>query len=231
MKRATLLFVALTLIAAATTPAFAEFRPVQAPISGTGLAGFMLTHDPGIMVGLEQDNTQGWGAPLIGNAVATLMIELTGNAANNALGVYNAGSPSPTSRFEILPSNAGDDWFAVASFHAPSTMKVNLYDNNGNPVGLQATYTGVSINNFGYYIQNKAAADDFGYTEDAQNSGNVRALAFRGEGNNTGSWWVCFEDGTSGPDNDYDDAILFVQAVQPTPVTKATWASVKARFR
>lgn len=231
MKRATLL-AAFVLLAAAATPALAVFRPSPVVIDGSStLAAFMSAHDPTINVGLEQDNTQGFGAPLVGTASSSLMIEVTANAAGNAIGVYNQSDK--TQRFQILPAAAQPGWFAVATFTAPSTMKVNIVDHNGLPVA-STTYPGVEIDKFGYYIQNQGGVDDYGYTEDDKNAGNaVRALVYRSESTG-GNWWVCFDDNTSDggeTSSDYDDAVLFIQALQPTPVTKSTWAAVKQRFR
>jgi hypothetical protein len=100
-----------------------------------------------------------------------------------------------------------------------------------------ALYTGVNVEDFSFYIQNGAQV---GHTQDFLNPGvgvdQARALAFAGTDENTGCWFLCFEDGLVSDDQDvehrdFDDMIVFMESVNPTPVTKATWASVKARFR
>ena len=58
-------------------------------------------------------------------------------------------------------------------------------------------------------------------------------LSYAGTGVNTGSWWLAMEDLTTsqGSDYDFDDAVLFLESVNPTPVEATTWGAVKARFR
>src|SRR5207247_2839839 len=50
-------------------------------------------------------------------------------------------------------------------------------------------------------------------------------------GLNSGSWWLCWEDsqvGCGGPaDGDYDDAVLFLESVNPTPVSSTSWGQLK----
>ena len=57
---------------------------------------------------------------------------------------------------------------------------------------------------------------------------------FQGTGAHAGGWWICFEDGRAqdlGEVDDFNDAIILVETVAASPVSKATWAAVKARFR
>jgi hypothetical protein len=106
---------------------------------------------------------------------------------------------------------------------------VNLFDASAVNLGFN-TYLGADGSNFGFYLERPGVLF---YSQDARNAGSVpQALAFAGTGINVGSWWLCFEDtpfvaGTS----DFDDAVLFCESVNPTPVSRTTWGSIKARFR
>jgi hypothetical protein len=73
------------------------------------------------------------------------------------------------------------------------------------------------------------------YTQDARNPGGLaQVLTYAGTGINAGNWWLCFEDlerfNGSG-DDDFNDGVLFCESVNPTPVSKTTWGSLKARFQ
>jgi hypothetical protein len=60
-------------------------------------------------------------------------------------------------------------------------------------------------------------------------------LTFAGTGDKDGGWFLCFEDGLTqdnvDEDQDFDEAIVFVEAMRPVPVNKATWASLKSLYR
>ena len=73
---------------------------------------------------------------------------------------------------------------------------------------------------------------DLFYTQDARNpGGNPQALTYAGTGINSGSWWLAWEDTPfAGGDDDFCDALLFLESVNPVPVNKTSWGSLKARF-
>ena len=92
----------------------------------------------------------------------------------------------------------------------------------------------IAVDMVGFGKTAKPDPAGFSYTQDARNIGaNPQALTFPGTGINSGSWWLCFEDISlgGGSDQDYDDCVLFLESVNPTPVNKTTWGSLKARFR
>ena len=188
MKRATL-FVLLTAATTIATPAFATTRPVQIVIDGSSsLAAKVNATDPSVNVNLEQDQTQGWSKPIAGPSTTALMFEVTANSDFNAIGLYNVSNA--TERFEILPPGADEGWFAVATFSGADILNVSIFDENSLPVATKPPFTGVQINNFGYYIENKGVGGGLGYTEDDKNGGTVRALVYRSEAS-PGAWWVC----------------------------------------
>jgi hypothetical protein len=220
----------LSVIALLATGASAALRVPQVAVAGGSLQGYLNGVGESINVNTDQNAVQTWQTTVSNNSTFTLMIELAGNAASNNIGIYNGGAVAPP-LYQVFPGAASAGWFATCSFrNAPVRVVVNLFDDNGAFQG-QNTYLGADASNFGYYLDGPGGLF---YTQDARNpGGTVQALTYAGTGNNSGQWWLCFEDLTesNGKDNDFEDAILFLESVNPTPVTRTTWGAVKKRFR
>jgi hypothetical protein len=223
----------LTLGALLVTSASAALRSPQVSVNGGSLQGFLNSRGESINVLTDQDAAQTWATTVSDNSTFTLMIELAGNAASNTYGIYNAGLVAPP-LYQVFPGAAAAGWFAVASFRtAPVRAVINLFDANAVLQG-STTYLGVDATNFGYYLQQPPGLGLVFYSQDARNPGGVaQVLAFAAQGGNAGSWWLAMEDLTTsqGADYDFDDAVLFLESVNPTPVQATTWGAVKARFR
>jgi len=229
MKRFVTMITGLLAVAALAGTASAALRVPQVPVLGGTLQGYLNTADGAINVATDQNAAQRWASTVSNNTTFTVQVELTGNAASNSVGIYNASAASPA-LYQGFPGAATAGWFAVASFRAaPTRVIVNLFDASAALQGV-TTYLGADRNDFGYYI---SGPNGTFYTQDSRNGGNAQALTFAGTGINTGSWWLCFEDTglNAGSDHDYDDAVLFLESVNPTPVAKASWGTLKARFR
>jgi len=224
----------LALGALLTTAASAALRSPQVTVNGGSLQGYLNSKGESINVNTDQDAAQTWTSTVSGNSTFTLMIEFAGNAGTNTYGIYNAGDVSPT-LYQVFPGAAGPGWFAVASFKSsPNRVIVNLFDDNAVLQGTNV-YLGADRNNFGFYLQQgPAEGGQTFYSQDARNAGgNPQMLVYSGTGDNTGSWWLAMEDlsPSQGADNDFDDAVLFLESVNPVPTEATTWGSVKARFR
>ena len=216
-------------------PVRAEAR--QVVFDSASLQGYLNGLSESINVDNQQvEDAQRWKSTISSNSAVTLMIELASDAAGNSLGVYSAGDDVPT-LYEIFPASATAGQFAMAAFRSsPNRLVVTLFAEDGTPLGTE-TRLGVDPHYFGYYIKNAAA--EVGYSEDFRNNDFARMLAYKGTGRNLGNWWLCFEDNV--PDNstvlpsdrDFDDAILFVESINPNPTstTRATWGALKSRFR
>jgi len=201
----------------------------QVAVGGGSLQGYLNGVGESINVNTDQNAVQTWLTTVSNNATFTLMIELAGNAPSNAIGIYNGGAVAPP-LYQVFPGAASAGWFATCSFrNAPVRVVVNLFDDTATFQG-QNTYLGADASNFGYYLQGPGGLF---YTQDARNAGgDPQALTYAGTGNNSGQWWLCFEDlPFAGSDHDFEDAILFLESVNPTPVTKTTWGALKVRFR
>jgi hypothetical protein len=210
--------------------ASAALRAPQVAFASGSLQGYLNGVGESINVNTDQNAVQTWQTTVSNNATFTLMIELAGNAPANNIGIYNGGAVAPP-LYQVFPGAASAGWFATCSFRtAPIRVVVNLFDDNAVFQGSN-TYLGADASNFGYYLQGPGGTF---YTQDARNPGGLpHALAFAGTGNNNGQWWLAFEDldMTQFPPGDFDDAVLFLESIAPTPVAKTTWGALKVRFR
>lgn len=226
------LFSALSFCALLATSASAALRSPQVPVLGGSLQGYLNGVGESINVNTDQNAVQTWATTISNNSTFTLQIELAGNAAANTIGIYNAGLAVPP-LYQMFPGAATNGWYATASFRTgPTRLIVNLFDNNANFVGSTTYLAGPPDNsNFGYYLSGPGGTF---YSQDARNAGSAaQMVTFAGTGVNTGSWWLCMEDLPvgGGSDQDYDDAVLFLESVNPTPVSTTSWGQLKARFR
>lgn len=229
MKRTvTMIMGTIALVAIAGT-ASAALRVPQIAVGGGGLQGYLNSVGESINVNTDQNAAQRWASTVSNNSTFTIQVELAGNASSNSLGLYNASNPSPP-LYQVFPGAATAGWFAVASFRtAPVRVVVNLFDANAALQGT-VTYLGADKNDFGFYLMGPGGLF---YTQDSRNGGNAQALTYAGTGLNSGSWWLCWEDLPigGGSDQDHDDAVLFLESVNPTPVSKTSWGQLKSRFR
>src|SRR6185503_3755166 len=223
MKRlATMIIGSIALVAFAGSAA-AALRVPQIVVNGGTLQGYLNGVGEAINVSTDQQDIQRWTATVSNNSTFTIQVELSGNAASNTIGLYNAGFGVPP-LYQVFPGAATNGWFAVASFRtAPIRVIVSLFDASAAFQG-STTYLGADRNDFGFYLQQQAGG--VLYTQDARNpGGHAQALTYAGTGINSGSWWLCFDDQSlpQGSDYDFDDAVLFLESVNPTPVNKTSW--------
>ena len=230
MKRVATILVGLVAIVGSAS---AALRVPQVPVATGSLQGYLNSvGESAINVLADQNAVERWASTVSNNSTFTIQIELAGNAASNNLGLYNASLAVP-SLYQVFPGAASAGWFAVASFRtAPTRMIVNLFDQNAVSQGsvIYNTAPVPDRNDFGFYLDGPGGLF---YTQDARNAGgDPQAVTYGGTGLNSGSWWLCWEDlpYSGGSDHDFDDAVLFCESINPTPVSKTTWGSLKARF-
>lgn len=220
---------AVLLLAASASIAAAQFslRVPQVPLNGASLQGYLNGVGESINVGTDQVDAQMWTTGASGNSTFTLMIEVSGNAGANSIGVYNTnGGPVPP-QFQIFPPGTVPGWHALAHFSGGNLM-VSLFDQNAAFMG-QTFYPGVNGNSFGFYISGPGGTF---YSEDSRNGGAAQVLTYMGTGLNFGEWWECFEDNPhAGGDQDFDDAVLLMESVVPTDIAGPTWGRVKTLYR
>jgi hypothetical protein len=235
MKRfATMIIGSIALVAFAGS-ASAALRSPQVVINGGSLQGYLNSVGESINVLTDQQNIQRWLATVSNNSTFTIQVELAGNAAGNTYGIYNASLAVPP-LYQCFPGAATNGWSCVASFRtAPTRLIVNLFDNSAAFQGSTTYLAGPpDRNDFGFYLQQPPGLGLVFYSQDARNPGSLaQMVTFAGTGINSGSWWLCMEDldPAQGSDRDFDDAVLFLESINPTPVAKTSWGELKARFK
>lgn len=219
----------LTLLVASVSIASAfDPRNPQVVFDSASLQAYLNSQGETINVLTDQVDGQVWNTSVSGNSTFTLMIELTTpNTNNNAIGVYNT-SMAVSPLFNVFPGAASAGWFATAHF-ASNKLTVTLFDQNSVIQG-QITYNGVDANGFGFYLMNPVGTF---YSQDSRNGGgSPHALTYLGTGGNFGDWWECFEDSLSPTgSSDFDDVVLLMQSVVPTPANTSTWGKLKRLYR
>jgi len=226
------LMIAVVFLTILTSPVLAfSLRAPQVVIGSPSLQSYLNGIGESINVDTQQQDAQNWSTTISGNSTLTLMLEVAGFAGSNAYGLYNANDPSATPvLFQVFPGGATPGWFASAHFGAGGSLVVSLFDDNALLQG-QTVYAGVNKNSFGFYIQGPGGTF---YSQDSRNGGTANVLTFAGTGQNAGNWWECFDDQPyNSGDHDFDDGIIFVESVNPTPTTthSSTWGALKKTFR
>ena len=252
MKRATLAtLILMAAVAALPAPASAALRSPQVTLSDNGdnlQPQINILNGAGIDVKKDQEDFMRWGRNITGSGTFTLSFAVGAALGTNSIGVYNAVKddgivPSPSDYFEIFPALTGQGAYALAQFNkSDNSLDVTLFDSSDNIVlGFPKHYADVHVNDFGFYIFN---GSEYQHGQDLLNTNDeARVLVLPGTGVNNGGWYLCFEDGMPSVQpaqalgivdtehQDFDEAILFVEAIRPVPVNKSTWAALKSRFR
>jgi hypothetical protein len=229
MKRAaTTLIVSLVALVASATLASAALRSPQVSVIGGGLQAYLNSVGESINVNTDQDATQTWSHTVSGTTTYTVQFQSSPNAAIQQFGLYNGSAIIPP-LFFLLSGSVGPLGFSTATFKPGNILVVNRFDALGNFLST-TTFGGVDPNNFGFYLSVPAGTV---FTQDARNPGGLaRAITFKGTGVNTGTWWLCWDEPLAGApgDQDFDDLVLLMESVNPTPVSKTSWGELKSRF-
>ena len=212
-------------------PANAGLCVPQTVFSYSGLQSQLSTLGESIDVLAEQHEGLVWGANASSNATMSIMFQLAGNPNQNEFGIVGLNSAGGLSGLCVVfpPDDFETGAFAVASFRSGGLLTVNLFDASATVIHT-ATYTGVDRSRFVYYIKNPHGTffSHMGYNPD----GKVHSLVFAGTEVNKGCWWMAWEDSMDpGATADFGDGLVFLGALNPTSVSRSTWASLKARFR
>ena len=219
---------------ALAAPAFSAPRVPQIAFNSASLQTRLNGFGESINVLTQQEEGLVWGSTVSSNATMTIQFELTGNPHSNSLGVatLSADRRQVLQLCEIFPADIGTGAFAVASFRAGGVMIVNRFGPAANLLGT-VTYTGVNRQLYSYYLDNPLATWFSHEFHNLDDNHKIHSLSYAGTGENKGSWWMAWEDAAIATyaNADYADAIVFMESVNPTPVSQTTWSSLKARFR
>jgi hypothetical protein len=238
MKRAaTTLIVSLVALVASATLVHAALRVPQVPVVGGGLQAYLISVGESINVNTDQDATQTWSHTVSGTTTYTIQFQSSPNAAIQQFGMYNASAVIPP-LFFLMSGAVGPLGFSTATFQPGNLLVVNRFDANANFLST-TTFGGIDPNNFGFYLSTQAGTV---FTQDARNPGGAaRAITFKGTGANAGTWWLCWDEpavgapadaagAPGGGDQDFDDLVVLLESVNPTPVSKTSWGQLKSRF-
>ena len=223
------LLVALVASVSLPAPARAALRVPQVPVLGGTLQGYLTGVGESINVLTDQSSTQSWTRTVSTTTGFTIQVELSANANLNEFGMYNGSAAVPT-LFMLLPGSAGAAFHAAATFRPGGLLIVSRIDALGNFVNQQ-NFTGVDETNFGFYL--KGPSGTF-FSQDFRNpGGQAQAVSLQSTAANAGNWWMCFEEssGAAGSDRDFDDSVILMESVNPTPVNSASWGQLKAGYR
>lgn len=145
-----------------------------------------------------------------GGSVSTFIIEIAGNSAINAAGIYDKNDPSKM--VEIFGGAASAGSQVIVSILLDGSVIVNFAD------------TGVDFANnaFGFFLDNGSSIF---YSDEALNGGTDRSVIIEGDDDTTvqvggfapglftsSEYIIAFEDGT---DFDYNDLVFITESISP----------------
>ncbi|MBA4211887.1 MAG: PEP-CTERM sorting domain-containing protein [Polaromonas sp.] len=150
-----------------------------------------------------------------GGSIATMIIEVAGNAGINTFGIYDLSNTANFLQLFSGPATDGDQVFL-------SVNDANKFTANG----MSKTF---SSSSFGYYLS--AANGNTFYSVPTNNAGDDHMVAFRGDGDTiklptrpagvwgSSSYILAWEDLPLGSsDKDYNDMVVYVESVSvPEP--------------
>jgi len=212
-------------------PAHAGLCAPQTAFACTGLQNQFHALGESIDVLTQHQDGLVWTTNASSNSTMSIMFQLAGNPNEDEFGIVGLNAAGGlTGLCAVFPADDyATGYFAVASFRSGDVLTVHLFDASAAVI-KSTTYAGVDRSRFVYYIKNSNGTffSHMGYNPD----GKVHSLVFAGNALAKGNWWMAWEDSMNpGTTADFGDGLVFLGALNPTPVTHATWASVKARFR
>lgn len=172
-----------------------------------------------------------WQIEASGVSAATIIIEVAGNANNNALGIYDSNDASK--RVTLFGGLAGAPDRATLQILNNGQVVVTYYDRdaNGNLLNIGSTFTVAGFfsgQTFGYFLDTGNLSGVL-FSESARNAnGQDQMVAYQGDGDTvklpggaaapwgSSSFIMAWED-IAGPRGDYDDFVVYVESVQGVP--------------
>lgn len=163
-----------------------------------------------------------------GGSIATMIIEVAGNANTNTFGIYDVNNAS--NYLELFSGPAGQGYrstLLVTLINGAYQFTATLYNALAQPVGF--AYSTFSSATFGYYL-GTANGPTF-YSEAGKNAGEAdQMVAYQGDGDTiqlpggapakwgSSSYILAWEDlPLAGSDKDYNDMVVYVESVTPVP--------------
>jgi len=171
-----------------------------------------------------------WEMEASGGSVATVIIELAGNANTNSFGIYDATNDNQVQLFGG-PADQADQAMVSISQTGQVVVVYLQRDSNGNMTASKVSSSGsgyFSGNVFGYYLGTNNGTF---YSDPARNpDGADQMVAFEGDGNtiklpgnSPGAWGpssyiLAWEDvAYNASDKDFNDFVVYVESVGGVP--------------
>lgn len=153
-----------------------------------------------------------------GGSIATMIIEVAGNATTNTFGIYDPYNTA--NRLELFSGAASGGTKSLLTIDDDNNFVVNF-----NTAGAVQFSTSL----FGYYLRTATGLTFFSQAEKNAN-GDDNMVAFRGDGDTIdlpgaapGAWGsssyiLAWEDlPLAGSDKDYNDMVVYVESVTAVP--------------
>jgi hypothetical protein len=170
----------------------------------------------------QMHNDQYWSISASGLSGATMMFEISANAASTAFGAYDRANPNNR---VVLWNGSAQQGFGMGG---QATMSISATGQVSVNMQAPTTIFG-SGNNFGYYIT--IGNTTFFSDETLNPNGADQMVAFQGNGQDnvtipgfatgkfeTNDFILAWEDIlTPGGDSDYNDLVIMVESVRPVP--------------
>jgi hypothetical protein len=199
----------------------ALLRSPQVAVQGTALQQLLNSFSQTINVNSAQ--VYAWSFAGIGvtqppaNFAASIKL---GEGTLQLVDASNLNLPSAT----VLPSLVAPGWYSYVAFTSLNSIHVTLFD-AANAAQGQTTYT------LPVHALTFAVTDAHGtfYTFDDFNTDDMpHILAYKGTDALLGSVWLAVE---SDGDGDFADAVFLLEGAWIVPVQRASWGTLKQRFR
>jgi hypothetical protein len=156
-----------------------------------------------------------WSITASGGSIATFIIEIAGNAANNSFGIYD--STNSGKYVEIFSGTDTQGEQVTITLLFDGSVKINGVDTgidfSGNSFGYYLNTTG-NI----FYSDTGLNIDKFDHMVAFQGTGDLIQIPGYFPGTWTSNEYILgWEDLLNGGDKDYQDLVLMVESVQPVP--------------
>ena len=206
----------------ATSASALPLRAPQVGFNGGPLQGYLNVVDAGINVYTDQLDAQVWSVSITGNSDFTLVLK-SPLGAGNSVGVYNGPAVVPT-LYQVFPPASVPGWYAALHF-AGGNLTVSMFDQFSNYLG-QTFHIGVNKDDFGFYSKGSCGT---WFSQDYRNP-KPQILSYA---SNTlpGDYWLCWSACRSDSTSTFDDVVINVQSIRPTPAANTTWGLLKSQYR
>ncbi len=174
---------------------------------------------PGVNAATDQSSAAMWTLASGSSLNTNLSFEYAGNHAVNVFGLWSGLDTSSIYKLPVFLGPAVGSGTAGAGL---TTYAAVEWTANGTGVTISGdcakgvncgTFTSVDPRRFGVYLQVGNTGNIFFTADQLNPNGTARALAFRKP--STDDWVIAFEDYN---DMDYNDGVLNVRNLTPTPV-------------